>query len=67
MDSQKFLEEITTNFTDLYIETFTIRYLKNFDAETFEKDFKNSMVILNKKFKNKFKRKIAKLKLEYNK
>ncbi len=67
MTKQDFLEEITTNFTELYVEVFTTRYFQNFDSVTFEKDFAESLSILNKKLKDRFKRKIDKIKVVHYK
>ena len=63
MNKRSFIEEITTKFTDLYVEIFTLKYLENFDGNTFEKDFENSLTILDKKMIKKFKRKIDKIKV----
>ena len=63
MNKRSFIEEITTKFTDLYVEIFTLKYFENFDGNTFEKDFENSLTILDKKMIKKFKRKIDKIKV----
>ncbi len=62
MKNQKFLNEITNNFSELYVEVFTTRYFQNFNVATFEKDFEKSLTILEKKLKNRFKRKIDRIK-----
>ena len=62
MKNQKFLNEITNNFSELYVEVFTTRYFQNFNGATFEKDFEKSLTILEKKLKNRFKRKIDRIK-----
>ena len=67
MKNQKFLEEITTNFTELYVEVFTDKYFQSFNGVTFEKDFTESLLILDKKLKDRFKRKIDKIKVEHYK
>lgn len=65
MTKQEFLEEVTTNFTELYVEAFTIRYLRTFKAQDkFEDDFAKSLPILEKKLKERFIKKIAKIKVE---
>ena len=64
MTKQIFLEEITTNFTELYVEVFTDKYFQSFNSVTFEKDFAESLSILDKKLKDRFKRKIDKIKVE---
>ena len=65
MTKQKFLEEVTTNFTELYVEAFTIRYLRTFKVQDkFEDDFAKSLPILEKKLKERFIKKIAKIKVE---
>ena len=64
---ENFLEEITTNFTELYVEVFTDRYFQNFNGVAFEKDFAKSLSILDKKLKDRFKRKIDKIKVEHYK
>ena len=64
MNRQKFLEEITNNFTELYVETFTIRYLNTFKEQSnFEDDFLKSLPMLDKKLKEKFTKKIEKIKV----
>ena len=64
---ENFLEEITTNFTELYVEVFTNKYFQSFKSDTFEKDFAESLSILDKKLKDRFKRKINKIKAEHYK
>ena len=64
---ENFLEEITTNFTELYVEVFTDKYFQNFNSVTFEKDFAKSLSILDKKLKDRFKRKIDKIKVVHYK
>lgn len=67
MKTQNFLEEITTNFTELYVEVFTDKYFQSFNGITFEKDFAKSLSILDKKLKDRFKRKIDKIKVVHYK
>lgn len=67
MTKQDFLEEITTNFTELYVEVFTDKYFQSFNGITFEKDFAESLSILDKKLKDRFKRKIDKIKVVHYK
>lgn len=62
MTKQKFLKEITSNFTELYVEVFTDKYFQIFKSDTFEKDFAESLSILDKKLKDRFKRKIDRIK-----
>ena len=63
MTKQFFLEEITTNFTELYVEVFTDKYFRSFNSVTFEKDFDESLSMLDKKLKKRFAKKIAKIKV----
>ena len=65
MTKQDFLEEITTNFTELYVEVYTDKYFQCLNSVTFEKDFAESLSILDKKLKDRFKRKIDKIKVEH--
>ena len=64
MTKQNFLEEITTNFTELYVEVFTDKYFQNFNSVTFEKDFAESLSILDKKLRDRFTRKLDKIKVK---
>ncbi len=50
MTRQEFLEEITTNFTELYVDTFTLRYLDilKLEEDKFESEFARSLPILQK-------------------
>ena len=58
MTRQEFLEEITTNFAELYFETFIKKYSKNFkDKKYFEDDYAKSLTIVDKKIKEEFIRK----------
>ena len=67
MTKQDFLEEITTNFTELYVEVFTDKYFQNFNSVTFEKDFTESLSIFDKKLKDRFTRKLDKIKVKHYK
>lgn len=48
----EFIEEITTNFSDLFVETFFLRYLSNYDA--------NELLGIIKILKNKLNSKVNK-------
>ena len=48
-NEQEFIEEITENFSELFVEAFYIRYLREFSKE-------RMMTIINLKFHNKLKK-----------
>lgn len=58
-NKNEFLEEITTNFSNLFVETFIIRYLNEYNKKYLYKNFIKAKKILNKKIA-----KIIKLKLK---
>lgn len=54
----KFNEEITTNFSKLFVETYMIRYLSEYSKEDLLENVKKAKEILNKKIDNRFKKKL---------
>lgn len=56
----KFNEEITTNFSKLFVETYMIRYLNNYNDYDLLENIKKVKEILNKKIDNEFKKKLKK-------
>ncbi len=58
MKKEQFINEITNNFSDLFIEAFLIRYLSLFNGEDLEEDIKETLIILEQKLKKVFKQKI---------
>lgn len=54
----KFNEEITTNFSKLFVETYMIRYLNEYSKEDLLENVKKVKEILNKKIDNEFKKKL---------
>lgn len=58
----KFNEEITTNFSKLFIETYMIRYLSEYSKEDLLESIKEVKEILNKKIENEFKKKLKQMK-----
>lgn len=64
MTRKEFSKEITTNFTELYIEAFTNKYFQTFkNVDKFEDDFVESLSMLDKKLKDRFEKKIKKIKV----
>ena len=65
MTREEFLEEITTNFAELYVEAFTNHYLNRLKLEEnkFESEFARSLPMLQKKLKERFAKKIEKIKV----
>lgn len=55
------LEEITTNFSELFTETFFIRYLSEFDKDDLLESAKQVNKLLTKKINNKLEKKLIKL------
>ena len=58
---QKIIEEMTTNFSDLFIETLYLRYLKEFPQEDFLEVIKIASDSLSKKMNLKIVKKLKKL------
>ncbi len=57
----KIIEEMTTNFSDLFIETLYLRYLKDFPEQDFSEVIKIASDSLNKKMALKIAKKLKKL------
>lgn len=57
----KIIEEMTTNFSDLFIETLYLRYLKEFPEQDFFEVIKIASDSLNKKMALKIAQKLKKL------
>lgn len=58
----KFNEEITTNFSKLFVETYMIRYLSEYSKDDLLEIIKKVKEILNKKIDNEFKKKLKQIK-----
>ena len=56
---QKFLEEYSENFADLFVETFSVRYGLINDYDVFIEDFKECVALTKEKMKKKIAAKIA--------
>lgn len=56
-----FVDEITTNFTELFVETFFIRFLSDFGNQELTKSLKNAGEVLCKKISKKINNKITNL------
>ena len=56
---QKFFEEFSENFADLFVETFAVRYGSIDDYDIFIEDFKKCMTLTRRKVKNKLAAKIV--------
>ena len=56
---QKFLEEYSENFADLFVETFSVRYGLINDYDVFIEDFKKCVALTKEKMKKKIASKIA--------
>ncbi len=59
-----FLEEITTNFTELFIETYFIRFLSNFDSNYLLEATDKMQVLLNTKLNEKIKNYLKEINLD---
>ena len=60
MTRPEFLEEITTNFAELYVGAFFIRYLREIkNSKYLKEDFEKSLSLLDKKLKERFAKKIV--------
>ncbi len=60
-----FIEEITNNFSELFVESFIIRYLNNFelkDLQDLEDSIEITKIQLTKKINKKFAQKLKNLK-----
>ena len=60
-----FIEEITNNFSELFVESFIIRYLNNFelkDLQDLEDSIEITKIQLTKKINKKFSQKLKNLK-----
>lgn len=55
---EDFIEEITTNFSELFVETFFIRYLSDYDVNDLEKVLKKLKVKLNSKINDRLNEKL---------
>ncbi len=58
-----FIDEITDNFSDLFIESFIYRYFNIFNGDDLEKDIRKTLIILEKKIRKRFKLKTNKIKV----
>ena len=57
-DINDFVEEITSNFSELFVETFFLRYLSTFKKDDLLETIFKSQKILNKKLDKKIKNKL---------
>lgn len=53
-----FVEEITTNFSELFVETFFLRYLSEFDKNELLQTTKEAELMLKKKIAKEMKTKL---------
>lgn len=60
-DIDNFVEEITTNFSELFVETFFLRYLSDYDERDLLETANEIQNILIKKIKNQMLNKLKKL------
>lgn len=69
-NTQDFIEEITNNFSELFVETYFLRYLMNYPEEKLLEDIEKTNQILHNKILKEFRTKLKKLgynKTEYEK
>lgn len=50
---ENFINEITTNFSELFVETFLLRYFSNFDKRYLLETINRTKYLLNLKIENK--------------
>ena len=58
MSKEKFAEEITNNFSELFVETFFMRYISEFDKSGLLDDVKEVIDSLQEKVKKEMIRKL---------
>ena len=63
-NEQDFIEEITENFSELFVEAFYIRYLREFPEEKMLTTINLTKERLEEKISLKFKKKLKKMHLE---
>lgn len=55
---EEFVEEITTNFSELFVDAFLIRYLSEYDKNNLLDNASEVISILNVKVKNQMQKKL---------
>lgn len=63
-DIHSFIEEITNNFSELFIETFMIRYLSDYSKEELLENIDRTKTELKKKIDKGFKNKLNEFGIE---
>lgn len=64
-NEQDFIEEITENFSELLVEAFYIRYIREFPKEKMVETINLTKEVLEKKINEKFNKKLKRLHIKY--
>ena len=57
MNTENFIEEFTTNYSELFVESFILKYTYEFSCLNIFEDINKAHKMLNKKIQNKIQHK----------